>query len=64
MRVAIGRFELPFREGKLRVDANGFKTLVQQLNYDASRPAEYVSTLRVGSATETVEIVAQAVNVP
>ena len=54
----------PSGEGKLRVDANGFKTLVQQLDYDASRPAEYVSTLRVGSATETVEIVAQAVNVP
>jgi hypothetical protein len=54
----------PSGDGKLRVDANGFKTLVQQLNYDASRPAEYVSTLSVGSAAETVEVLAQAVNLP
>jgi hypothetical protein len=54
----------PPGDGKLRIDANGFKTLVQQLNYDASRPAEYVSTLSVGSAAETVEVRAQAVNLP
>jgi hypothetical protein len=54
----------PPGNGKLRVDVSGFKTLVQQFNYDAGRPAEYVSTLTVGSVAETVEVMAQAVNAP
>jgi hypothetical protein len=54
----------PSGNGKLRVDVSGFKTLVQQFNYDASRPAEYVSTLSVGSVAETVEVTAQAVGGP
>jgi len=59
MRVHWVVFELPFRGGQTpgrcqRVQDSGSAT-----HYDASRPAEYVSTLRVGSATETVEIVAR-----
>jgi hypothetical protein len=49
----------PSGSGKIRVNANGFKTLVQQFNYDASRPAEYMSTLNVAAATEKVEMTAQ-----
>jgi hypothetical protein len=52
----------PSGNGKLRVDANGYKTLVQQFNYDASRPAQYVSTLNLGSVSETVEVTAQAIS--
>lgn len=54
----------PSGNGKIQVDATGFRTLVQQFNYDASRPVEYVSPLSVGSATETVQVAAQAANGP
>jgi hypothetical protein len=54
----------PSGNGKIQVDANGFRRLVQQFNYDASRPVEYVSPLSVGSATETVQVTAQAANSP
>jgi hypothetical protein len=46
--------------GKLQVNANGFRPLVQTFGYDASHPAEYMSTLNVSAATETVEVTAQA----
>jgi len=54
----------PSGSGKIRVDSNGFKPLVQQLNYDANHPAEYMSTLSVGSVSETVEVSAEAVSAP
>jgi len=48
---------------KFQIAANGFNSLVQNFNYDASRPAEYVSNLSVATAAETVEVEAEAVNV-
>jgi len=54
----------PSGTGKLRVNSQGFQVLVQSFNYDAQHPAEYMSTLNVGAATETVEVSAEAVNVP
>jgi hypothetical protein len=54
----------PSGPGNLRVEANGFQSLEQSFNHDASRPAQYVSKLNVGGATETVEVSAQAVNSP
>ena len=54
----------PGGRGKIQVDANGFKTLVQQMNYDAGRAAEYLSTLNVGATTETIEVSAEAVTAP
>jgi hypothetical protein len=54
----------PSGPGKLRVEANGFQNLEQSFNYDASRPAQYLSKLSLGGATETIEVSAQAVNAP
>jgi hypothetical protein len=54
----------PSGGGKIRVDSRGFNTLVQNFNYDAHRPAEYMSRLNVGSVAETVEVSAEAVSVP
>jgi hypothetical protein len=54
----------PTGTGKLRVEANGFQTLEQSFNYDASRPAQYLSKLSLGGTVETVEVMAQAVNGP
>jgi len=39
----------PSEQGKLRVDANGFQKLVQTFDYNTRRPAQYMSTLQVGS---------------
>jgi len=49
----------PSGQGKLRVDANGFRTQVQTFDYNASRPAQYMSSLQL-SVSETVEVTAQA----
>jgi len=54
----------PGGRGKIQVDANGFKTLVQQVNYDERRPAEYMSSLSVGTAAETIEVNAEATSLP
>jgi hypothetical protein len=54
----------PSGSGKVRVGFTGFNTLVQNFTYDANHPAEYMSTLNVGSVSETVEVSAEAVNVP
>ena len=54
----------PSGSGKIQVGSTGFNTLVQNFNYDANHPAEYMSTLNVGSVSETVEVNAEAVNVP
>jgi hypothetical protein len=50
----------PGGRGKIRVDKSGFNPLVQQMNYDAGRPAEYLSALSLGTVTETVEVSAEA----
>ena len=55
---------LPSGPGKLRVEANGFQNLEQSFNYDASRPAQYLSKLSLGGTAESVEVMAQAVNGP
>lgn len=54
----------PSGDGEIKVDARGFRTLIQRFSYDASRSAEYASTLSVGSASETVEVTAQTLNGP
>ena len=54
----------PAGTGKLRVEASGYQTLEQSFNYDASRPAQYLSKLSLGGNAETVEVMAQAVNGP
>jgi hypothetical protein len=50
----------PGGHGKIQIDANGFKTLVQQVNYDGNRPADYLSSLNVGTVAETIEVSAEA----
>lgn len=52
---------VPSGQGKLRVDANGFQTQVHAFDYNSGRPAQYMSTVRAGSVSETVEVTAQAV---
>jgi len=52
----------PAGQAKIRADATGFKSMVEDINYDASRVAEYPMTLGVGAATETVEVSADTVN--
>jgi hypothetical protein len=51
-----------FPAGPARVTAemSGFSTTTENIVYDASAAAQYPITLRVGSATETVEVTAQA----
>ena len=51
----------PSGSGKLRVGASGFQTLVQTFDYNSGRPAQYMSTLQVAAASETVEVAAKAV---
>jgi Carboxypeptidase regulatory-like domain len=51
----------PAGQAKIRADATGFKSMVENINYDASRGAEYPMTLGVGAVTETVEVSADSV---
>jgi Carboxypeptidase regulatory-like domain len=48
------------QSGKLRIsaDAQGFRRTLQDLYYDANRPLQNALTLNVGTATETVEVMA------
>ncbi|MGA2348538.1 MAG: carboxypeptidase-like regulatory domain-containing protein, partial [Candidatus Sulfotelmatobacter sp.] len=48
---------------KARTDAPGFKSSVLNLNYNANQPSMYEFPLSVGTASETVEVTAQAVQV-
>jgi hypothetical protein len=50
----------PGGRGKIQVDAAGFKTSVQQFNYDSGRSAEYLNTLNVGTVSESIEVSAEA----
>ena len=52
----------PGGHGKIQIDANGFNKLVQQINYDGNRPSDYLSSLSVGTVSETVEVSAEAVS--
>jgi hypothetical protein len=45
------------------LDASGFKSTVENINYDASRGEQYSLTLGIGTASETVEVSAQATGV-
>jgi hypothetical protein len=54
----------PSGTGKLRVEANGFQSLEQSFNHDASRSAQYLSKLSLGATAETIEVIAQDVNGP
>ncbi len=53
----------PSGGGKIRADANGFKSMVEGINYDARRAAEYATKLELGSVSETIEVAASAVSV-
>src|SRR5207249_10976183 len=46
---------------KIRIDSPGFKGMVQDVIYDASRPGPFNTVLQVGSVSETVEVSAVAV---
>jgi len=48
---------------KVRVEGTGFKTVVNNIRYDAGQPSLYGSTLNVGSVSETVEVSATALTV-
>lgn len=54
---------LPTGSYTAQAEAPGFSTSVANLNYDASRPANYRFKLNVGSASETVAVSAQEAQV-
>jgi hypothetical protein len=56
--VAVG---LPSGNYKAQADVPGFKTSVFNLNYDANQPSMYRFLMSVASASEIVEVTAQAV---
>jgi hypothetical protein len=47
---------LPSGRVEVKAVAPGFQRLVQKFNYDGSAPVPFVSTLNVGTVTETVEV--------
>jgi hypothetical protein len=47
---------LPSGRVEVKALARGFQHLVQKFNYDGSTPVPFVSTLNVGTVTETVEV--------
>ena len=53
----------PAGRGKISVDERGFKSTVENINYDGSRAAEYPITLRIGAAAETVEVTSEAAGI-
>jgi hypothetical protein len=55
---------VPSGRSKIRADAPGFKTMIQDVAYDAGTPATYSFSLGVGTTSEMVEVSAQAVGVP
>lgn len=63
---ATGRWVLSnFPSGRvlIRVDQRGFKALLKNDSYDATRSAEYPATLQLGTATEMVTVEAGAATV-
>jgi hypothetical protein len=55
-------FGVPSGRLKVQADSPGFKTTVQQVIYDASRPGAVNFVLNVGTTNETVEVMAESVN--
>jgi hypothetical protein len=53
---------LPSGRVTVRVDSSGFKSLVQNWAYDASRPGPISSTLRVGTVSEQVTVEAESLS--
>jgi len=47
---------LPSGNVRVIVDANGFKRMVREFNYDGSRPAPFATTLNVAPATEAITV--------
>jgi len=45
---------------KIAANANGFKQLVSQIDYDGSRPAPFNSALNVGSVSDAITVTAEA----
>ena len=45
---------------KIAANANGFKQLVSQIDYDGSRPAPFNSALSVGSVSDAITVTAEA----
>jgi Carboxypeptidase regulatory-like domain len=54
-------FGAPSGRLKIRIDSPGFKSMVQDVIYDANRPGPFNTVLQVGSVSETVEVSAVAV---
>ena len=52
----------PGGHGRIQIDANGFNKLDQQVNYDGNRPADYLSSLTLGTVSETIEVSAEAIS--
>jgi Carboxypeptidase regulatory-like domain len=52
----------PAGRAKIRADATGFNSMVEDIIYDSSRGAEYPMTLGVGATTETIQVSAGPVN--
>ena len=51
---------LPSGNVRVDVNANGFQRNVRNFSYDGSRPAPFVTSLNVGTVTETVTITSNA----
>jgi hypothetical protein len=54
-------FGAPSGRLKIRIDSPGFKSMIQDVIYDANRPGPFNTVLQVGSVSETVEVSAVAV---
>jgi hypothetical protein len=52
----------PAGRGKIRADAAGFNSMVEEINYDPSRGAEYPMVLGVGAVAETIQVSDGVVN--
>jgi hypothetical protein len=52
----------PAGRAKIKTDATGFNSTVEDINYDPSRGAQYPMTLGVGATAETIQVNAGAVN--
>jgi Carboxypeptidase regulatory-like domain len=52
-------FSVPSGRLKVRVDYSGFKSSIQDVAYDANRPGPISTVLSLGTAAETVEVMAE-----
>ena len=55
---------VPSGRSKIRADAPGFKSMIQDVIYDANAPSTYSLSLGVGTTAETIAVEATAVGVP